>query len=239
VSAAECGAPACHERVWAKGLCARHYERERQRHRHGRTDQRIQTRARNRALARLSNEYRDRFEEIYAEERVRAEAEDAEVRQRLGIGEDEEPPKLMSGPRPPAEPEAVQRVRLDVAECPRCHGYHDNGHRCPECKPVLPSNLPNDLASEPVLPSPLASDLPNGQVAQLETPVAQPPVAPRVIRDSGPGRYSVEQAEKDRRERVLKELRRGTGTRDIALITKEPLVYVLDVEEKWRDGAYV
>jgi hypothetical protein len=138
-----CTQTGCIDRQWAKGLCARHYEQQRNRHRH-RTDQLLKTRTRNRAVSRLITEYRERFNELLAEEAVKVAEEAKELE--AATGEPADRVKLQPGKRPESEPTATDRIRLDVAECPRCVSYHDKGHICPAC-----GRHPTSGSTKPVL----------------------------------------------------------------------------------------
>lgn len=144
-----CTAVGCDVAAVAKGLCRRHYgrERDRLRHRH-RDDALLRTRARNRAVARLIDAHPDEFAELFAEEKVNAERE----AEQLAAAAPQEPVsvqtlprasatvsvsaprpvRLLSGPRPDDQA-PVDRIRADVGRCARCQAYHDRGHRCADC----------------------------------------------------------------------------------------------------------
>lgn len=148
-----CSVDGCAQPVTCKGMCRRHYDRQRGRHRH-RDDALIRTRARNRAVSRLIDAHPDEFADLFAEEKARAEAEAAELEAAFSrnLVSDPEAPRpdvrtsgrpasprkpirLLTGPRP-ADQRAVDRIRDDVARCTRCQSFHDQGHRCAECGSV-------------------------------------------------------------------------------------------------------
>lgn len=117
----------CDRAVKARGLCQRHYDRERARHRH-RDDRLVHTRARNRAASELIQRHRVEFEDILVQKLVEAKAEHEELKASVG----RKVLRLMPGPRPDDQ-ELVDRVTREVGRCAKCRGFHADDHQCPVC----------------------------------------------------------------------------------------------------------
>lgn len=103
--------------------------------RRGRTPGRaVNTRAVNRALARLRDRHRTEYEAILAEELKAARTEAATIAATTPPSPDPHQgvARLLPGPRP-ATQTVLDRIREDVGACPTCIASHDTGHTCPTC----------------------------------------------------------------------------------------------------------
>lgn len=93
----------------------------------------LRTRARNRAMARLTKLHPVEFATLVAEEQQLAEQE-AELLELLAKQGNHAKPSAPVALRPGPK-RAGQDIthRVDTATCRRCHTHHDRGHTCPNC----------------------------------------------------------------------------------------------------------
>lgn len=139
-----CERGGCENVQKARGLCKKHYDRERgappRAHRH-REDRVLALRARNRAVARLVKLHVEEFRALYEETIVEVLAEDVELRrvaEAMGAEptDDRQVVRLKRGPAREDE-EIADRIELGPA-CSQCEVYHGRGHHCLHCG-ALPS----------------------------------------------------------------------------------------------------
>lgn len=142
-----CARGGCDEPVHRRGLCSRHYERERVRLR-DRTDRVLPSRARTRAVSRLVAAHDAEFRQLYEQALAEVTAEAAELAERCAE-RDAEPTddrkvwRYRPGPRPDDE-EPEDRVTRDgwVPDCRDCAAYHAAGHACATCSSPPPPAPP-------------------------------------------------------------------------------------------------
>lgn len=131
-----CSVEGCDAPHHANNFCLRHYQRDRDRHRH-RTDQRLTNRARGRALTVLAHNHPEEFERLVALQYAMVVDEAARVAEHTG----DRLTKLLPGPRAGHESPA-DRIPGPKIECPQCKTYHDAGHRCPTCSVLSRDDIP-------------------------------------------------------------------------------------------------
>lgn len=119
----------------------------------------VSRRARQRATARLLQEYPERFAELLEQER-RVAATEFHMLTELAVSQGQKRAVLKPGPRRPGQEVGH---RLDVASCRRCHTHHDAGHVCPNCGagPEEADLLANELDDD-LLRADISRDLKEG-----------------------------------------------------------------------------
>jgi hypothetical protein len=121
-----CRTPSCQEPALAKGLCSRHYEQQRHRHR---DDQLLRTRARNRATKRVLDFCSELYAEFFEQELAIAKREQQDLELR-GVPANA---RLKPGPKPKAESATLEERIREVGTCISCINFHARGHICPSC----------------------------------------------------------------------------------------------------------
>jgi hypothetical protein len=139
VTPVRCDRHDCDDPVKARGLCNKHYLRERDRPQRQTTKTRedaiLRSRARARALAKLARLYPDEYQTIY---QLVLQHVHKEAQALLAVA-----PDATIGPRGvvllrrgivPTDQDIEDRIVLNPPGiCPSCARVHDGGHHCPHC----------------------------------------------------------------------------------------------------------
>ena len=135
-----CAANGCDKPHIAKGLCKKHYDRDREHTRHRVSTKRYaRARAWKRAASQLVSRHRDEFDTLYAAAMAEALEESErlhELASAAGVKPHDSVARLRPGPKPDDE-EPHERLQLDPDRCPQCEKTHNHGHRCQHCSADL------------------------------------------------------------------------------------------------------
>lgn len=136
----KCARGDCDRPAERKGLCRKHYDRERgPRHRH-REDRVLANRARNRAVTALVKAHPVEFQMLLEAARAEVAREHAELL-KVAVAMGAEPTgdrrvvRLRPGPPTSDEDSPADRIASGDTQrgCASCSRYHERGHGCPVC----------------------------------------------------------------------------------------------------------